>query len=368
MTQTLQYLLTEHKRQFEADPATADRSLLEQGRRLLHNHLREPVLDPEVIHLGCCVLFHLDDKTGIIDLMKQFLHQPMPAEKEAWARWTLIDYIAALSYPVGPEPCQDVVAMHREFLAWARTHLPPDRLLWVMSDGTQAVCWRLAGHGEEWLGTFREIIAFVVPTSDNRWDRFLYLRTAATAFRVLGQREEALKTAQWMRDLCAEDPEWGRTVEVRVNADDMDICVRDDRGDAEGVRRLGAEATAFLRKYERTVGVTEGEARMRLAEAYSSLGAALFFAHEYDLSIPLMEHGHHLGTNWIGAGASEWNCLRLAGATWATSQDRARTLEWLRRGAALSRLGRMDLACCPPLADMASDPDFRAAACGAAKT
>lgn len=42
MKETLQHILSEHKRQFETDPATADRSLLEDGRRLLHDHLREP--------------------------------------------------------------------------------------------------------------------------------------------------------------------------------------------------------------------------------------------------------------------------------------------------------------------------------------
>lgn len=366
MKEILQHILSEHKRQFQTDPATADRSLLEDGRRLLHDHLREPTLDPEIVYLGYCVLFHLDDRPGIIHLMTQYLKQPMPADKEAWARWTLIDYTAALSYPVGPEPCQRVVAMHKEFLAWARTHLPPDRLLWVMYDGTQAVCWRLAGHGQEWLDIFQEIIAFVVPTAKNRWDRFIYLRTASTAYRVMGRREEALETSQRTRDLCAEDTDWDRAMGVRVDADCLDICVYDDMGDAEGVRRLGGEAAAFLREQEHTAAVTEGEVRIRLAEAYSGVGAALFFAHEYGLSIPLMEHGYRLGSDWSGAGASEWNCLRLAGATWATTQNRTQTLEWLRRGAALSGSGRVDLEGCKELAEVACDAEFLAASRGVA--
>ncbi len=364
IAEELRRLLSEHQRQFRLDPATADRSLLEDGRRLLQAHLREPTLDPEIVYLGYCVLFHLDDRPGIVDLMTQYLRQPMPAEKEAWARWTLIDYTAALSYPVGPEPCQRVVEMHKEFLAWARTHLPKDRLLWVMYDGTQAVCWRLAGHGEEWLDIFQEVIAAASPTAENRWDRFVYLRTASTAQRVLGHQEEALATSRWLRDLCAEDPDWDKVVEVRLSADCLDICVHDDRGDAEGVRRLGAEAAAFLRDRESAAGATEGEARIRLAEHYGGLGAALYFARQYDLAIPLMEHGHQFGADWSGAGASEWDCLRLAGATWATTQDREQTLAWLRRGAALSGSGRVRLDACPELTAMADDPEFQVAAAG----
>ena len=103
---------------------------------------------------------------------------------------------------------------------------------------------------------------------------------------------------------------------------------------------------------------------MRLAEAYSNVGAALFFAHEYALSIPLMEYGHHLGSDWSGAGASEWNCLRLAAATWATTQDRTRTLEWLRRGAALSGSGRVDMVGCKEFVAVSNDAEFLAASGG----
>ena len=54
----------------------------------------------------------------------------------------------------------------------------------------------------------------------------------------------------------------------------------------------------------------------------------------------------------------------LAAATWATTQYRTWTLEWLRRGAALSGSGRVDMVGCKEFVAVSNDAEFLAASGG----
>lgn len=298
--------------------------------------------------------------------MTSYLRQEgLSVDEEAWARWELLDYSAVLAYPNGeanPEPCHQVVAMHQEFLAWVKDRLPHDRWLWAMYDGTQAVCWRLAGCGDVWLRIFEEIYPAAEPTSQNRYSRFIYLRTAAHAYLETGHPEQALKLAQEIHDLSLEDAAWNHNLKMVSESCSIKIHTYFKQGELEKSLAICKEFQEHLNTLERAVSEGDTSRLSQIAGAYNNIGGALFFADQYERSIPFMERGVTLGGGVNPeACQNEWTYLRLAAAVWATTQNRELTCDWLRKGAAVCQGDSLRLSAYPALAEVANDPEIIAA-------
>jgi len=353
---SLAEILDEHRRQFEADPSTADRSLLESAKRTLRTQLRRSPWTSQLVHGGYDLYFRLGDKQAIVDMLSRYLMQPLQVEEEAWARWEVVDNLAMLNRSEGTESCRMVVGKHKEFLAWSRRHLPHDRLLWVMGDGTQAICWIVAGQGEEWLQVFEEVVADITPTEVNRYDRFLYLRTAGGVLSEMGRRNEALRVAQRIRDLCREDTRWERAPAMEVESFALEMKIHRKRQDVAEVRRIGLEATALLEDMERDAPATSQTQRQRMRTLYHNAAAPLYFAQQYDLAVPLFRRAIELGIR------EEWTFLWLAASLWAMTGDRVQVLALLERAAPLNCGGNLRRWVLPEFADVATDPDFLKAA------
>ncbi|MGH8901470.1 MAG: hypothetical protein ACRDYA_07250 [Egibacteraceae bacterium] len=161
-------------------------------------------------------------------------------EEEAWARWQLVDELAATGR------CDEAVRVQRDFLDWARGVLPPDRLVWVMSSATHARCWVDVGRHEEWLDVFRELLGSLTRRSANRVERLGYLRTAGLVLVWLERKDDALRVAGMMRDLAKEDPEWERALWPLLEARVLELRIRQAIGDLGGLRREAAAVAALL--------------------------------------------------------------------------------------------------------------------------
>ncbi|MGH8899127.1 MAG: hypothetical protein ACRDZ4_19405 [Egibacteraceae bacterium] len=176
-------------------------------------------------------------------------YEPEPDERtpnqEAGARRELVDRLAGLGR------CDEAVRAQREFLDWARGALPQDRLLWVMSDATQALCWVTVGRHEEWLAIFRELLGSLNRRSTNRVERLDYLRTAGLVLIRLGRRDDALRVAGMMRDLAKEDPGWARALWALLEARVLELRVREATGDRVALRREAAVVAALLDEQHR---------------------------------------------------------------------------------------------------------------------
>jgi hypothetical protein len=167
-------------------------------------------------------------------------HEPRTPEEEARARWKRVDQLATLGR------CDEAVQAHREFLDWARAALPIERLLWVMSGGTQALCWVVVGRHEEWLAIFHELLAQVPRRSANRVERLEYLRTAGLVLTRLGRRDDALRVAGMMRDLSEEDPGWARGLWPQIEARVLELNLRQAMGNRPALRREAAAVAVLL--------------------------------------------------------------------------------------------------------------------------
>src|SRR5207249_8126090 len=113
----------------------------------------------------------------------------------------------------------EAVTAQRDFVAWARGALPPERLFWVMQDGTQALAWVALGRADEWLAIVRDLFAHYPATAENRESRFVCLRTAGRVEARLQRTAAALRIAAEMRALAAEDPAWERAFNAEMEAD-----------------------------------------------------------------------------------------------------------------------------------------------------
>jgi tetratricopeptide (TPR) repeat protein len=325
MIEIVKQLLDEYRQQLKADATSADQSLLETARKtlndLLNRQFQEGCLETEAVHLANEVSYFFGgDKRFTVKVLSQYLTQPLTVEEDSWARWELIDNLAML------RQCEEVVTNHRDFLAWAREHLPQDRLLWVMYDGTQAFCWRAASKGDEWLQIFNDIMAVVTPSPENRYDRFIYLRTANRMYSELKKFEEALQIANRIRDLSEEDPTWESAFGVRIESYASEIAVHWKLQNVPEIRCIGQDASAELEAYRAQNVDLDFEQKRKLSTLYHNLAASLYFARQYDIAIPLFRSAINLGI-W-----EHWTYSWLAASLWATTKSRFEVLSLLKQG------------------------------------
>lgn len=346
MPPSLADIVQEHRRQFETEPMAPAPSLLRQGLLLLQQHLQSLSLDAEVVHQGEYLYFHLGDKEAAVALLTRYLSQRLSPEEEAWARWNLTDYLAML------RRCDEAVLTQWAFLTWAGQALPLDRLLWVMYDGTQALCWWQTGQAETWLNIFQEIMRRVPATAENRFERHLYLRTAGMLLCRLNRPGEALTIAEQMRALTQEAPKWERSPEVQAEAYALQVTSYHALKDEDALREAGILASELLLQ---GCGTATAFQRQRLAVMCNNVAAALYQARQYDLSIPLHQQAIALGTS------SEHSYLWLAASLWATTQDRSQVLALLHQGAVLHRGSGFNFQGIPEFADVEDDVEFIAA-------
>ncbi len=186
-------------------------------------------------------------------------YERRPPDEEAQARWQLVDRLATLGR------CEEAVQAQQEFLAWARGALDPDRLLWVMSGDTQALCWIAVDRHDEWLDIFWQLLGSLNRRSTNRIGRLVYLRTAGLVLTRLGRKDEALRVAGMMQDLAREDPGWGRALWAQVEASIIELRLHQAAGDHARLRR---EAAAVAETLERSGQQAVDAARLNEMLAY----------------------------------------------------------------------------------------------------
>lgn len=315
--------LNEYERRFAADPATADRSLLTAAAAEVEARLAAGTPSADLVHAAHRVYTYVGNGEAIVDLLTRYLRRPLPTDEEAWARWELVDQLAVLSR------CDEAVRAQQEFLDWARRTMPVDQLLWVMSDGTQALCWLAVGRHEEWFEIFEELLRSAAPVEANREDRLYYLRTAGILLASLRRTDNALAIARTMRAVAAEDPEWGRAFWARLESRVVQLHSYQAAGDLASLRRVGAAIATLLHEEYRQLerGQSDLDA-VTLRTLYHNTAAPLYRAGEYEAAIPLFQRAIALGA------AAPQAYLWLAACLWVTTGDRARVRELLIQAAA----------------------------------
>ena len=221
------------------------------------------------------------------------------------------------------------------------TVFPVGQSLWVMNDGTQALCWVAIGQGTAWLDIFHDLMTRADPTPENRLDRFYYLRTAAHVLMGLDRHDEALMLGDKIRDVANEDSEWEWAMDLRIEASALELYVYQHSGRTVDVRRVGLLALAMLDEYERTRSPLSLAAVRRLRTLSHNLAAPLYCAQQYDLAIPLFRSAIRQGTT------SPHTYLWLAASLWATTKQRTEVCRCSRRWHNAPPASGSSIASCP---------------------
>lgn len=293
------------------------------------------------------------NRSAILTLVSDYLAQSLSLEEERWARWERVDSLALLGR------CEEVIASQQADLGWAAARFPPEALLRVMDDSTQAACWLAQGRIEDWLTIFHTLMTDITLTEESRFERFYYLRTACHMLQESNRQEEAFVVVNQIRALISEDPAWTRNSEIEIQAWDAEARLFWSQQDIPRLRQAGIAATQRL---EQQFGLMHGllntsDEKQRIQSGYDNMAATLFRATQYDLSIPLHRRCLELGSR------SEYVCLWLAAALWQTERRRDAPLALLKQGATASWGGNYQqrFAALSEFADVRSDLEFVAA-------
>jgi tetratricopeptide (TPR) repeat protein len=352
-------ILDTYVSQLKSNEATPDKSLLQQAEEILTKRMERQGLTREVVQFGIR-LYHLwGDWDTCIQLLARYLEQPHSIDDEAWARWHLTDFLAM------QRRYTEAVSTHKEYLAWARRALPTDRLLWVMSDGTQALSWIQLDLQDEWLQIFDDVMAGVTPSAENRLDRFYYLRTAGQLLINFGHNDanlradDALQIAARIRDLADEEPSWDRSFDIKVQSCLLELDIYAVQRNIEQVRRLGIAVMAALEgRLQGFPSMVDAE-RERMGVLYDNGASPLYRARQYDLAIPLFRRSIELGSP--SPHARIW----LAASLWAAAGDRQEILSLLKEAAYRWHSPRRlwdFISSVPEFHDVADTIDFKQAA------
>ncbi|MCW3055881.1 MAG: hypothetical protein JWN14_5051 [Chthonomonadales bacterium] len=322
-------LLKRYSKQFDKDPLTADRSLLDQTRARLKAELQRQPLSSELVHLA--VRMHWDWDTvdaSLTPLLADYLRQPLPVEEEAWARYEYVNSLVVLK-----QQGVEVVKQQRAALAWARGRweagqLKAEAWLHLISNSSQAERWSDLGQQNEWLALLTDLLTAMPLNTDNRMERFYALRTACLMLQGDGRPEEALAVTEQIRALAEEDPHWDNAYEMDIQADLAAMRIYKAQRKTAEFLALGRHAIALLEQQEQAATNMTAEARMRLMIQYDNVACPLYFAQQYTLSIPLHRRCLELGYN------REFAYLCLAAALWAHTGNRTEVLKLLRQGRA----------------------------------
>ncbi|MCW3096056.1 MAG: hypothetical protein JWL77_1674 [Chthonomonadaceae bacterium] len=355
-------LLKTYALQFDKDPLTADRALLDQTRERLKAELQRLPLSSELAHLAVKIHWNwVADNAFLSSMLAEYLQQPLPPEEEAWARYEYVVSLAVMGQNV------EMVKQQKAALLWARGRweagqLKSQPLLQLISNSDLAERWAGLGLLEEWLAQLNDLLSVIPPDADNRMERFHALRSAGLRLHNEGRQEEAFAIIDRIRALGEEDPSWKQAYEMEVQADLESMRAYTSPEKTEEFLALATHASAVLEQKWPQAATMTREARSRLMIQYDNVACHLFFARRYELSIPLHRRSIELGYD------REYGYLWLAAALWAHHGERAEALELLRQGRARTRsieVYRKDFAELPEFQDVKDAPDFLEAVTGA---
>lgn len=155
-----------------------DTTLLRQAVAQLHEALETGDYVPETVWPLTQALRYLSDLEGIIRVLKRYAEYAPTREQEFLARHYIVDNYALLRQH------EAAVTWHRDLLTRMQGVMPPDRLLWSLSDTTMFRSWEELGLLSDWTTIANDFYRQIPDTVATCEARAFYLRTLVEAVYV----------------------------------------------------------------------------------------------------------------------------------------------------------------------------------------
>lgn len=123
-------------------------------------------------------------------------------DDKGWGLWNICDRLAML------RDARNQYRYQSAFYEWSKDHLPPTRLHWVVSDGTQACTLIDGGFLEPWWSWYAYANERSPQVAANRGVRFESHRANAAAYTRFSQLTRAEYALEALEDLLTEDATW----------------------------------------------------------------------------------------------------------------------------------------------------------------
>ncbi|MES2462044.1 MAG: sigma-70 family RNA polymerase sigma factor [Armatimonadota bacterium] len=328
-------ILAEFNRQMRADPRTADRSLLRDGREKLDAALSEPwPLDRETVSAGFHILYKQDDLKA--------LAQPLDDSHTVWVYFHLANSLACSGDVSG------AVLAHEAFENWLPGKKPrlarnwpysapaestaepcyegeKDILLFTLGKSMEfARAWRSVWREDEYLAKVDAALGSADVKPNNQWPRFACLRMAATICETSGKFARSRGYVNKMYEIAAEPPGGEDAPESwRARAIGHDIQLRRSQHDEEGATQKTEEMAELVASAEESGGPEWARGQRH------DLGCKYILLGYYDRALPLFELNAARGGQ-----ANAWGYLMHGAAVWKVTGDRDRTIYLLRMASA----------------------------------
>lgn len=200
----------------------------------------------EQIRLQVENYYQKGDKEAIIALLKNALELDLDVAQKYWCWCHLVDNLAMLRH------CKEAVIQQRNYLNWAiDCQLDSQKILEVMNDGTQALCWLQIKLLDDWIDLFNTLISNTIPTEENRLARFYYLRTAARIFITANKYELAERTINKLNILILEDIDWKQKIWVELEITAVELNLLKAKGNVERAIYLVEKVTKQIESIEK---------------------------------------------------------------------------------------------------------------------
>lgn len=361
-------IVGEFERQRRADPHTADRSLLTEGRAKLDALMEgKAPLDWYAVWSGFRLLMLQNEPLARAELLGRYLSQDIPISDAAWAHYHRTNALACGGDAAAAVAAQNIFV---EFMVGKHPHLqhdwpfgpipaedpnclPDDVLpfwLWCKS-GEFARAYQILGRTEEFIAAMENAFRTVPPSPTNRLVRFYCLRMMFHLRERLGEEESARGYLARMHALADEEAEPSSVQYWHVLAFGHESDLLRSLGRADAANSIDEE---ILQRLETPWDV---EPTWLRGERHD-LAHRMTMAGNYAKALQIFEEIQR-----TGGPVNSWGYLIYASAVWGATGDRARTLDLIREAACRDHRDVQTLfQQIPNLAEMAQDPEFISAA------
>jgi len=161
-------------------------------------------------------------------------------EDTGWILWNICDWYAMR------RDAQNQFRYQSEFYQYVNTHFSPERLHWVVSDGTQARTLINGGYLFPWWHWYIDANERAPIIEQNRKVRFESHRANADAYIYFSELEKAEAALKAVDEVIREDPDWSNHDFAVVTYHTLLIDFYNATGQNNKLRDTAEQAAAYL--------------------------------------------------------------------------------------------------------------------------
>jgi len=301
----------------KSDPASRG-DILTEACNEIEDALKDEIT-PEVVHLAVDDIYLYMGKLGMekrISLLRKYMDDAPDDTERFWAHDEFVDSLAFL------ERNQEVIEEQTRLYHWA-CQQSGKYVLKVIANLSTAACWAAEGRIDDWIQLYNEAAERLETPEVSYYSRCDFLQSGADVLRCNDRFNEALleieKLERANNELGSE-----HHFQFWLTAKENRLLIYGKQEDWDRFDQVFTEVNAYL----------EGELKKRDAGQPVNLGHLMWFTHDFGCCLLWLkkydEAKRFLQITIDLEDNNHYGHFQLAVSTWASEQDREKTLHHLK--------------------------------------